>query len=207
MGNRAVITLDKNISPDSLGIYLHWNGGAESVMAFAQAAHDLGALGRGSDDDYSFARLVQVVTNFFGGTLSVGVAKLRNLDTDNHDNGLFVIGVVDDKPTLLQYPRGLTKPSAEDDPYYFAPRAVNYDSVSTHPYWKDPETGAVNELLNEVKQRNAAPFSEWKQSAEPELLAAAKAALSALEDPDFDEYMGLAQLTEQLTEAINNATK
>lgn len=186
MGNRAVITLDKNISHNSLGIYLHWNGGAESVLAFAQAAIDLGALDRIGEEDngggYALARLAQIITNFIGGTLSVGVNTLGSLDTDNGDNGLFVIGVVDNAPALLQYPRGLTKPSAEDDPYYFAPRAVNRDSVSTHPYWNDPETGEKESLLNLIKQRNAAPFGEWKKSAEPELLAALQEARDYLAD-------------------------
>ncbi len=37
MGNRAVITASK--SKDSgLGIYLHWNGGIESVVAFLDVA-------------------------------------------------------------------------------------------------------------------------------------------------------------------------
>ena len=211
MGNRAVITLEQNPTLDSLGIYLHWNGGPESVLAFAQAAYDLDALDHmGGQNDYALARLVQIIGNFFRGTLSLGVDKIRRLDHDNRDNGLFVISVVNDKALLLQYPRGLTKPTGTDDPYYFAPRAVNHDSVSTHPYWNDPETGEKEALLNGIKSRNAGPFGEWKDEtltdAAPELLAAAQAALSALEDPDFDEYMGVANLTTQLRDAITKAT-
>ena len=202
MGNRAVITLDKNIKPDSLGIYLHWNGGAESVLAFAQAAIDLGALDRIGEEDngggYALARLAQIVTNFIGGTLSVGVNTLGSLDTDNGDNGLFVIGIVDGKPTLLQYPRGLTKPSTGDDPYYFAPRAVNRDSVSTHPYWNDPETGEKDAMLTLVKQRNADPFGEWKEDpvrdAAPDLLAQLQYAASILETHvQYDDDEGSAE--------------
>jgi hypothetical protein len=176
MGNRAVITLDQNPTLDSLGIYLHWNGGPESVLAFAQAAHDLGALGRlGEHNDYPLARLVQVIGNFFGGTLSLGVDKIGRLDHDNGDNGLFVVhSAVDGGVTLKQYPRGLNyhiPPSEKPEP-----RIVNHDSVSTHPYWNDPETGEKEALLNGIKSRNAGPFGEWKDEtltdAAPELLAA-----------------------------------
>ena len=44
-------------------------------------------------DDYGVARFVQVVCNLFGGTdgRSVGVNTLEHLDTDNYDNGVYVV--------------------------------------------------------------------------------------------------------------------
>ena len=88
MGNRAVIAFvndkgeqDKN----SVGIYLHWNGGRDSVEGFLQTAKDYG-IRSGS---YGFARLTQIITNNFPGTLSVGVDMLKNLDCDNFDNGVY----------------------------------------------------------------------------------------------------------------------
>ena len=88
MGNRAVIAFvndkgeqDKN----SVGIYLHWNGGRDSVEGFLQTAKDYG-LRSGS---YGVARLTQIITNNFPGTLSVGVDMLKNLDCDNFDNGVY----------------------------------------------------------------------------------------------------------------------
>lgn len=36
MGNRAVISFDEN--DNATGVYLHWNGGPESVLAFLAAA-------------------------------------------------------------------------------------------------------------------------------------------------------------------------
>ena len=37
------------------------------------------------------ARLVQVISNFFGGGLSIGVDILSNLPQDNYDNGVYLI--------------------------------------------------------------------------------------------------------------------
>lgn len=83
MGNRAVIEFQGS----GIGIYLHWNGGQESVEAFLKAARMLGVR----SDDYGPARLCQVIGNYFGGNLSLGVGKIETLDCDNGDNGKYVI--------------------------------------------------------------------------------------------------------------------
>lgn len=83
MGNRAVITDNKQ----RIGIYLHWNGGRDSVEAFLKYCE----LRQFRTDDYGMARLIQVITNYMGGGLSVGVGPLDELDTDNYDNGTYVI--------------------------------------------------------------------------------------------------------------------
>lgn len=90
MGNRAVLAFvndegkkDKN----SVGIYLHWNGGRDSVEGFLQTAKDY-ELRSGS---YGVARLTQIIANGLGGTLSLGVDLLKNLDCDNYDNGVYWI--------------------------------------------------------------------------------------------------------------------
>ena len=62
MGNRAVIGFvnDKmEYDTDSVGIYLHWNGGRDSVEGFLQTAKDYG-LRSGS---YGLARLTQIICN------------------------------------------------------------------------------------------------------------------------------------------------
>lgn len=87
MGNRAVVT----VKGSKVGVYLHWNGGRESIEAFLRAAKDLGVRDPVSDTSYFYARFTQIVANFFGGTLSVGVDSLTKLDTSG-DNGVFVIG-------------------------------------------------------------------------------------------------------------------
>ena len=87
MGNRAVITTtDKKI-----GVYLHWNGGRDSVSAFLKYC-ELRGFRSPSYDCYGWARLCEVIANFFGPDgLSVGIDEYSRLDTDNGDNGVFVI--------------------------------------------------------------------------------------------------------------------
>lgn len=88
MGNRAVITTAKATN-NSIGIYLHWNGGLESVLAFLECAKRLGMRNPNSDPSYGWARLAQVIGNFFGGSCSLGIGTLGMLDCDNGDNGTF----------------------------------------------------------------------------------------------------------------------
>ena len=37
------------------------------------------------------ARLTQIIANFFGGELSIGIDTIDHLDTDNGDNGTYII--------------------------------------------------------------------------------------------------------------------
>lgn len=86
MGNRAVIcTEDK-----TLGVYVHWNGGRDSVEAFLLYCK-LKGYRCPEDDCYGWARLCQVIGNFFGGNCSVGIDRYDRLDTDNGDNGTYII--------------------------------------------------------------------------------------------------------------------
>ena len=86
MGNRAVITTQDK----ELGVYLHWNGGRDSVEAFLTYCK-LKEYRCPENDCYGWARLCQVIGNFFGGTYSVGIDKYNRLDTDNGDNGVYII--------------------------------------------------------------------------------------------------------------------
>ena len=72
-------------------------------------------------------------------------------------------------------------------------------------YGEEPEWRMTRGHLI-AKMRDIHPAYARLISAAPELLAACKATLAAMEDPDFDEYMGAAQLTSQLREAIDKAT-
>ena len=86
MGNRAVITTkDKRI-----GIYLHWNGGRDSVEAFLKYC-ELRRFRCPEYDNYGWARMCQIIGNYFGGDLSIGIDTLDNLDCDNWDNGVYII--------------------------------------------------------------------------------------------------------------------
>lgn len=99
MGNRAnvIFTDGKQFSP---GVYLHWNGGPESVYAFLDELERRRAF---HGIDYMAARFVQIVAEFFDSdghaeTLSLGIFSgpksiddLAGLPTDHGDNGFFII--------------------------------------------------------------------------------------------------------------------
>lgn len=90
MGNRAVITTKENFENNGIGVYLHWNGGYDSVSAFLKYCEIKGY--RTPDTDcYGWARLCQVIGNFFGGSTSIGINTVNKLDCDNYDNGVYII--------------------------------------------------------------------------------------------------------------------
>ena len=82
MGNRAV--LEFKDEPNQPNIYIHWNGGRASVQAFLNVAKEL----RFRNDDYGVARLCQIIGNFFGGNLSLGVSSGSR---SAGDNGVYLI--------------------------------------------------------------------------------------------------------------------
>lgn len=92
MGNRAVITTKDAFENDGIGIYLHWNGGRDSVVAFLEYCKLKGYRSPAYNSEYAMARLVQVISNFFGGTDSIGIGCVNQLDCDNCDNGTYIIG-------------------------------------------------------------------------------------------------------------------
>ena len=92
MGNRAVITTEIgwNCPMYHLGVYLHWNGGRDSVQAFLTYCK-LKGYRTPESDCYGWARLCQVIGNYFGGECSVGIDVVSALYTDNWDNGVYII--------------------------------------------------------------------------------------------------------------------
>lgn len=90
MGNRAVITTEKNFENNGIGIYVHWNGGRDSINAFLTycAVRDFRSP---ETDCYGWARLCQVIANYFGGDLSIGIDTVNHIDCDNGDNGTYFI--------------------------------------------------------------------------------------------------------------------
>ena len=90
MGNRAIITTKNQYEKDGFGIYLHWNGGRDSVEAFTTYCRLKGYRDPAGDEDYALARLCQVIGNFFGGTTSLGICNPRCGAGD--DNGVYIIG-------------------------------------------------------------------------------------------------------------------
>lgn len=86
MGNRCVITTkDKKI-----GVYLHWNGGRDSVEAFLKYC-ELQKFRPPEQDDYGWARFCQIASNFFGaGGLCIGINRYEDL-CGGLDNGVYII--------------------------------------------------------------------------------------------------------------------
>ena len=94
MGNRAVITASKSrdvAKSNDIGIYLHWNGGRDSVEAFLKYC-ELKRYRSPSEDNYGWARLCQVIANYFGGgETGVGIDNCCHLYCANGDNGVYII--------------------------------------------------------------------------------------------------------------------
>ena len=87
MGDRAVISNKSK----KMGVYLHWYGYrefVESVLAYCDVKK---YRSPDVDDEYGWARLCQVAGNTIGGNLSVGVGIFNRMDTDNWDNGTYII--------------------------------------------------------------------------------------------------------------------
>lgn len=90
MGNRALITTRENYENDGIAVYLHWNGGYDSVRAFLKYCELKGY--RSPDTDcYGWARLCQVIGNFFGGGLSIGIDNFSKDAGEWQDNGTYII--------------------------------------------------------------------------------------------------------------------
>lgn len=94
MGNRAVTTTSELMNPhedsNALGVYLYWNGSRDSVTAFLTYCKLKGCRSPETDCD-GWARLCQVIGNFFGGGSSIGIDQCCTLDCDNGDNGVYII--------------------------------------------------------------------------------------------------------------------
>jgi hypothetical protein len=93
MGNRATITTAP-FSKKNACIYLHWNGGRESIEAFCAAAKELGYRSPGYHADYGMARLAGLICTYFGiaDDTSVGIGTVGDLIEAGDDNGCWVIG-------------------------------------------------------------------------------------------------------------------
>ena len=91
MGNRAVIMTKDGFENGGLGLCLHWNGGRDSVEPFLKYCKIKGYRPP-ETDGYGWARLAQVVGNFFGGSDSVGIDYYKKgVDVRYLDNGVYII--------------------------------------------------------------------------------------------------------------------
>lgn len=85
MGDRAVITTKE----EDLALYLHWMGGRDTVEPLLKYC-ELQGYRPPSDDYYGWARMAQVMGNYFGGTLSVGINTFDRLGNQG-DHGIYII--------------------------------------------------------------------------------------------------------------------
>jgi hypothetical protein len=123
MGNRAIITLEnQHGKKHPIGLYVHWHGGLESVLAFMMYTWD--TYDRGRDDVFTFhARLCQVLGNFFPDGLSLYGYPLREVRSvaAGCDNGHFHFRVT---------PGGV----------FLQERADEVEAAKTNDYWTRPHT-------------------------------------------------------------------
>lgn len=94
MGNRAIV---KPVGLD-VGVYLHWYGGVKNIEAFLAYCKMKKYRGFGGTnaDSYGVARFVQVVGNFLGGGLSIGIVSIpkdvkKYAEESWLDNGLYLV--------------------------------------------------------------------------------------------------------------------
>lgn len=152
MGNRAVITTKENFENNGVGVYLHWNGGRDSVEAFLTYCK-LKGYRSPSSDNYGWARLCQVIGNFFGGGLSLGIDVVNRLDCNNGDNGVYIIKgweIVDRE--YFDW--------AEQDEYNLAKMVLEIDTRQPPDgrlFDESTTVGDVDELIDELTKKAFVP--------------------------------------------------
>ena len=119
MGNRAVITTKEH----EIGNYLHWNGGKDTVAPLLRYC-ELQGYRPPSGDCYGWARICQVMGNFFGSGLCLGIDRFKQLGNQG-DNGAYVI----DGREIVGHEK-LYDGFAEQDQYDFdeMPRTFDLDA-------------------------------------------------------------------------------
>lgn len=132
MGNSAVITTKEH----EIGVYLHWNGGRDTVAPLLRY-RELQGYRPPSADCYGWARICQVMGNFFGGGLSLGIDRFVRL-SDPGDNGIYVI---DDWGIVGR--EGLYDSFTEQDEYDFDEMLRAFDDAM-------PENEQLGEYLDAV---------------------------------------------------------
>lgn len=159
MGNRATVIftdqLGQNISPV---VYLHWNGGPESIYGFLD---ELDRRRVRTDVDYTAARFIHVVGDYFdgeggAGSLSLGVAAgPQQIDAETvaafnpGDNGVYVVTrreAWDEQPL---YVRRFTADRGEWTPEQVA---AEEQAARLHGYhWPEPGTDSMADVFAKLR--------------------------------------------------------
>lgn len=114
MGNRATVIFTDGKKAFSPAVYLHWNGGAESVYAFLE---ELNRRKVRADQDCECARFIQLVGEFLdsdgnisGTSLGVvnspksdTVPELLRVKTDHGNNGFYLVNRTGARMTVRRF--------------------------------------------------------------------------------------------------------
>ena len=147
MGNCAVITTPER----KVGLYLHWNGGRDTVEPLLRYC-ELQGYRPPSQDAYGWARMCQVMGNFFGGSTSLGIDPYTtDRQMDPGDNGVYVIdGWRISEHLRIEYDEGWNavgmrafEPGEEHDWHKFDDMLRSFDASM-------PEELRLGEFLNSV---------------------------------------------------------
>ena len=168
MGNRAyVIFEDKESKSFSPAIYLHWNGGPESVYAFID---ELDRRGVRADQEYEAARFVQIVGEYFmPDQLSLGIVSGPSSATDlgrwaGEDNGLYLVCRTAPRRVRRLWRNWKTEVLTEWTPRKVSvERKAAYQTIadSSQSYSKiGPHLQASGKLLTVLKNGNGPPLAE-----------------------------------------------
>ena len=93
MGNRAIITTENGWKDkkNNLGVYLHWNGGRDSIEGFLTYCKLKGYTSPEVGNCDYWIGLIQVIANFFGDGSSLEVNTVNRLPSSKGDNGVYII--------------------------------------------------------------------------------------------------------------------
>ena len=160
MGNRAnVIFTAHNHTEIGPAVYLHWNGGPESIYPFLDELDRRGM--RTGDVSYETARFIHVVCDFMDQdevtTISVGVSTgpseiaVESLQPYNPgDNGVYVVERGKDKRLVRRFVVG----ASWSDPL----REVSAEEVlqeceraNAHPYNSPAEGQSIAEIFGRIR--------------------------------------------------------
>lgn len=115
MGNRAVVKFKND--GEKHGVYLHWNGGPESILAFLQTMQDR----KWTRMDYASARFVAVVGEFFDSSgddssgLSLGIVDDSEGWASGADNGLYEVDHDGERFKVVQRGKPISIKELSDD--------------------------------------------------------------------------------------------
>jgi hypothetical protein len=135
MGNRAAIAFtDKQTRKPETFVYMHWNGGPESVYAILDVLHEKGRASHSAE--YTTARFAHLACELIDGDgLSVGVMPFTTIDDAAHtadDNGLYVHDISTGK-TERYVAAGFDKDARK---LTLEETLREISSARAHEYWK-----------------------------------------------------------------------